>query len=156
MKLGANHYIATANGDAAEQLKVLGGAKVMLVTADKPELIKPLIGGLALGGEMILAATSMEAIGWSTMDFIGGVASVKGTFTDAGELAATRVGIPIPPAGTAKHRMPRYIPRRFPPNSPIFAKTRDFDSPSQCLCKTSLEDVGEGADTRLFRMFKRT
>jgi len=134
MKLGANHYIATANGDAAEQLKVLGGAKVMLVTADKPELIKPLIGGLALGGEMILAATSMEAIGWSTMDFIGGVASVKGTFTDAGELAATRVGIPIPPAGTAKHRMPRYIPRRSPPRIPPFLPKPAISIPPRSVC----------------------
>lgn len=88
-QLGADHYIATAEGDAAEQLKALGGAKVMLVTADNPEIIKPLVGGLAVGGEMILAATSMEPIGWSTMDFIGGVASVKGTFTDAAELEST-------------------------------------------------------------------
>jgi len=88
-QLGANHYIATADGDAVEQLKELGGANVLVVTADKPDIIKPLIGGLATGGEMILAATSMEAIGWSTMDFIGGVASVKGTFTDASELAPT-------------------------------------------------------------------
>jgi len=88
-ELGADHYIATAEGDAAEQLKALGGARVILVTADKPEVIKPLVGGLAAGGEVILAATSMEPIGWSTMDFIGGVASVKGTFTDAAELAPT-------------------------------------------------------------------
>ena len=89
IELGANHYIAAADGDAAEQLKALGGAKVMVVTADRPEVIKPLIAGLAPGGEMILAATSMEPIGWSTMDFIGGVSSVKGTFTDAGELEST-------------------------------------------------------------------
>jgi len=127
MKLGANHYIATANGDAAEQLKVLGGAKVMLVTADKPELIKPLIGGLALGGEMILAATSMEAIGWSTMDFIGGVASVKGTFTDAGwDSDSPRWHREAPHA-------PLH-PEKIPPRIPPFLPKPAISIPPRSVC----------------------
>ena len=71
-------------------------------------------------------------------------------------VAATRVGLPISPAGTAKRCEPRDIPRRSPRIPPFLPKPAISIPPSQCLCKTSLEDVGEGADTRLFRMFKRT
>lgn len=88
-QLGADHYIATAEEDAAARLQELGGARVILATLPDPDAIKPLVGGLASGGELILAATSTDPIGWSAMDFIGGVASVKGTFTDAGQIERT-------------------------------------------------------------------
>ena len=89
-QLGADHYVATAEEDVAARLQELGGARVILATLPNPEAIRPLIGGLkAAGGELILAAASTDPIGWSTMDFIGGVASVKGTFTDAGQIERT-------------------------------------------------------------------
>jgi propanol-preferring alcohol dehydrogenase len=88
-ELGANVYIDNADGTAAEQLKELGGAKVLVVTSPAPKVIQPLISGVQHGGEVILAATSTDPINWSTMDFIGTGASVKGTFTDAEQIDST-------------------------------------------------------------------
>lgn len=88
-QLGAHHYIDTEAGDVGEQLQARGGASVIVATAPNPETIKPLIGGLAGQGELVLAAVSEEPIGWSALDFLGGQATVKGTFTDAGSMAET-------------------------------------------------------------------
>lgn len=86
-ELGAHHYIDTRAGDVAEQLTALGGASVIIATAPNPDALAPLIGGLAPHGELILAAVSDEPIGWSALDFLGGQATVKGTFTDVDAMA---------------------------------------------------------------------
>ena len=52
-------------------------------------------------------------------------------------VAATRVGFPIPPAGAAKPRKPRDIPRTFPRIPPFLPKPAISIPPSQCLCNTS-------------------
>ncbi|MGI6217849.1 MAG: zinc-binding dehydrogenase [Coriobacteriales bacterium] len=88
-ELGADHYIDNSDGSAADQLKTLGGAQVLLVTSANPEVVKPLIAGMKPGGEIIFASTSTDPIGWSTMDFIGTGACAKGTFTNAEELERT-------------------------------------------------------------------
>lgn len=85
--LGAHHYIDTEQQDVSEALQALGGTTVTIATAPNPETIKPLIGGLAPQGELILAAVSEEPIGWAALDFLGGQATVKGTFTDASLMA---------------------------------------------------------------------
>lgn len=93
-QLGAHHYIDTEGGEVAEQLTALGGATVIIATAPKPDAIAPLIGGLAPRGELILAAVSDDPIGWSALDFLGGQASVKGTFTDVDSMAdAIKYGV---------------------------------------------------------------
>lgn len=89
LELGADHYLDNSDGSAADKLKELGGAQVLLVTSPNPDVIKPLIAGVKAGGEMIFAATSTDPIGWSTMDFIGTGANVHGTFTNADELERT-------------------------------------------------------------------
>lgn len=86
-QLGAHHYIDTEAGEVAEQLTALGGATVIIATAPNPDAIAPLIGGLAPRGELILAAVSDDPIGWSALDFLGGQATVKGTFTDVDSMA---------------------------------------------------------------------
>ncbi len=59
MKLGANEYIDTSNGDPAEALQKLGGAALIVATAPNPEHISPLVGGCrALGKLLILARKS--------------------------------------------------------------------------------------------------
>ncbi|MFG3151443.1 alcohol dehydrogenase catalytic domain-containing protein [Streptomyces sp. NPDC048219] len=88
-ELGAHHYIDAEQEDVAEALKKLGGAKVIIATAPKASAIKPLIGGLGAGGELILAAVTDEQLGWSALDFLGGSATVKGTFTDVNALGDT-------------------------------------------------------------------
>ncbi|MCF8587783.1 zinc-binding dehydrogenase [Gordonia liuliyuniae] len=85
--LGAHHYIDAAADDVAERLTELGGATVIIATAPHADVINPLLGGLATGGELVLAAVSDDPIGWSALDFLGGQATVKGTFTEADSMA---------------------------------------------------------------------
>lgn len=81
-KLGAHHYIDSGTEDPAEALRSLGGADVIIATAPDTDTIRGLLGGLRAGGELILAAVDDRPIGWSALDFLGGQATVKGTFTD--------------------------------------------------------------------------
>lgn len=93
-KLGAHHYIDSEKENPAEVLKSLGGAKVILATAPKAEVISSLINGLSTGGELIIAAVDEEPLNWSAMDFLMGPNTVKGTFTDINEMeAAVRFSI---------------------------------------------------------------
>ena len=87
-KLGAHHYIDTETEDVAKSLKDLGGAKVIIATAPNTKAINPLINGLCVGGELIIAAVSDEPLEWSAMNFLVGTNTVKGTFTDINEMEA--------------------------------------------------------------------
>lgn len=92
--LGAHYYIDSDKEDVAEVLKNLGGAKVILATAPNAKVINPLIKGLGVDGELIIAAVSDEKLDWSAMDFLMGPNAVKGTFTDIHEMeAAVRFSI---------------------------------------------------------------
>lgn len=93
-ELGAHHYIDSDNENVAESLKALGGAQVVLATAPNAEVISSLMGGLAMGGELIIAAVNDDPLNWSAMDFLMGTNTVKGTFTDINEMeAAVRFSI---------------------------------------------------------------
>lgn len=56
----------------AEVLQSLGRAKVILATAPNAKVISSLLGGLATGGELIIAAVNKEPLNWSAMDFLLG------------------------------------------------------------------------------------
>lgn len=88
MKLGAHHYIDCELENPAESLKALGGAKVILATAPKANVISSLMGGLGTKGELIIAAVDDTPLEWSAMDFLMGPNTVKGTFTDINEMEA--------------------------------------------------------------------
>jgi propanol-preferring alcohol dehydrogenase len=51
-KLGAHIYIDTDSSDPAEELKKLGGARVILCTAPNSQAIAQLIGGLGRNGKI--------------------------------------------------------------------------------------------------------
>ena len=87
-ELGAHHYIDSVKDDAAGALQAMGGAKVIVATAPSADAISPLIRGLAVDGELIIAAVSDEPLGWSSMDFLTGPHAVRGTFTDINEMDA--------------------------------------------------------------------
>lgn len=59
-ELGADHFIAASDQDPAEALQKLGGAKVILATAPNSEVISPLVGGLAIDGELLVVAATNE------------------------------------------------------------------------------------------------
>lgn len=56
MELGANYYIDTSKENAAEALQRMGGASCIIVTAPNPEIMGPLVNGLAPMGKLLLLA----------------------------------------------------------------------------------------------------
>eukprot|EP00043_Microstomoeca_roanoka_P008949 m.85736 g.85736 ORF g.85736 m.85736 type:complete len:362 (+) comp14438_c0_seq2:163-1248(+) len=60
MELGASHYIDTSKQDPAKELKELGGADLIVVTAFNPELMSKLVGGLTYSGTMMVVGLSNE------------------------------------------------------------------------------------------------
>ena len=55
-ELGAHHYINTKTTDAAEALKKLGGAAIIVQTAPNPKGVSGLVPGLAPGGKLLCLA----------------------------------------------------------------------------------------------------
>jgi len=55
-ELGATDYIDTSKENAAEALKKMGGASLIVVTAPNPELMGPLVDGLAFRGKLLILA----------------------------------------------------------------------------------------------------
>lgn len=51
-QLGATDYIDTEAHSAAEELQKMGGADMIVVTAPNPDIISPLLGGLAPMGTL--------------------------------------------------------------------------------------------------------
>jgi D-arabinose 1-dehydrogenase-like Zn-dependent alcohol dehydrogenase len=77
-KLGAHLYIDTEAGDAAKQLSILGGARVILCTAPNSKAISDLISGLGRNGQAIVVTGAREPIQVSPMLLLGGQRSIRG------------------------------------------------------------------------------
>lgn len=56
MELGAHGYIDGSKGDVGKQLKELGGAACILLTAPNRKLVTQLVGGLAPLGKLVVLA----------------------------------------------------------------------------------------------------
>lgn len=80
-RLGAHHFIDSEKEDPSEVLKSLGGAKVIIATAPNVKAITSLIQGLGSDSELIIVAGSSEKLELSTMDFLRGPNTVRGSFT---------------------------------------------------------------------------
>ncbi len=61
-KLGAHHYIDSQASNPAEELKKLGGARVILATAPSGKAMTALFDGLGTNGKMVVVGASMEPI----------------------------------------------------------------------------------------------
>jgi D-arabinose 1-dehydrogenase-like Zn-dependent alcohol dehydrogenase len=59
-KLGAFEYIDTKATKAADELKKLGGAKVILATAPSAKAMAEMIEGLAIGGKLLIVGAPFE------------------------------------------------------------------------------------------------
>jgi propanol-preferring alcohol dehydrogenase len=77
-KLGAHVYIDTDSSDAAEELRELGGARVILCTAPNMKAVSGLIGGLGAGGQLIIVAGGVEPLQFLPVQLFHGALSVKG------------------------------------------------------------------------------
>ena len=76
--LGAHHFIATNDKDAAEELKKLGGADLIVATAPHADAISSVVGGLGIDGEIICIGVTTEAVKVAPMQLIQGRKSIAG------------------------------------------------------------------------------
>ena len=77
LKLGAQRYLDSESADIAAELKKLGGANVVLSTVTAAKAMEPLLGALAIDGQLLVAGASHEPIELRTIGMIGGRHSVK-------------------------------------------------------------------------------
>jgi alcohol dehydrogenase, propanol-preferring len=71
-KLGAHEYVDASSGDAAEGLKRLGGADLVLATAPNAEAISGIVGGLKARGTLLLVAAPGEPFSVSAFAMLSG------------------------------------------------------------------------------------
>jgi D-arabinose 1-dehydrogenase-like Zn-dependent alcohol dehydrogenase len=60
-QLGADVYVDGSKEDQAQALASLGGAKVIVCTAPNADVITKLLGGLAVGGQLLILAVAPPA-----------------------------------------------------------------------------------------------
>ncbi len=77
-KLGAQVFIATENADAGTELKKLGGAKVILVTAPSSKAVSELMSGLGFDGKIVIVAGINEPIEIPATQLLVGRQSIQG------------------------------------------------------------------------------
>jgi D-arabinose 1-dehydrogenase-like Zn-dependent alcohol dehydrogenase len=77
-KLGAHRYLDASAVNAAEELKKLGGAKVILATAPSGSAMTSVLGGLGVDGTLLVVGAAHEPISVPEVLLIGGRRSVQG------------------------------------------------------------------------------
>jgi D-arabinose 1-dehydrogenase-like Zn-dependent alcohol dehydrogenase len=80
-ELGAHEYIDDTNGDAAEQLQKLGGAKLILATAPSGKAISGLVGGLKYKGQLLIVAAPEDNLNVSALPLILGSRTIAGHYS---------------------------------------------------------------------------
>ncbi|MEU6048778.1 zinc-binding dehydrogenase [Streptomyces griseus] len=81
LELGAHHYIDSTASDPAQALRELGGAKVVLATASSGASMSPLVGGLAVHGQLVVVGVAQDPIEVGTIPLIFGARSIVGSLT---------------------------------------------------------------------------
>jgi len=77
LQLGATDYIDTAAHDVGAELQKLGGAACAVVTAPNPDVIGPLLNGLAPMGKLLIH-TAIGPVPVNTIPLVGKALSVCG------------------------------------------------------------------------------
>lgn len=77
-ELGAHHYIDSTAQDVAAELQKLGGAAVVLATANNAEAMAATVGGLGPAGELVAVGVTAENLPISPLDIINSGLSVTG------------------------------------------------------------------------------
>jgi D-arabinose 1-dehydrogenase-like Zn-dependent alcohol dehydrogenase len=77
-KLGAFAYINTKTANAAEELKKLGGAKVILGTAPNAKAMTDVIGGLGIDGKLLVVGAPHEPMELSAMQLLAERRAIQG------------------------------------------------------------------------------
>jgi len=77
-KLGAIQYINSQEQNVAEELKKMGGAKIILATVINSKAMSDVLGGLGVNGKMIIVGASMEPLQISIFPLIFARQSIMG------------------------------------------------------------------------------
>jgi len=77
-ELGAHIYINVSKSDPVEELKKLGGAKMILATAPHAKSIDPLVKGLCPGGKLLIIAVPTDNLSISALDLVASKTSIVG------------------------------------------------------------------------------
>ena len=77
MQLGATDFIDTAAHNVGEELQKMGGAAMIAVTAPNPDVITPLLEGLAPAGTLLLW-TAIGMVNVNTVPMVLNALSVRG------------------------------------------------------------------------------
>jgi D-arabinose 1-dehydrogenase-like Zn-dependent alcohol dehydrogenase len=78
LRLGAKRYIDSRAADAAQALKDMGGARVILATAPSSEAMTAVVDGLGVDGKLLVVGATADPIGVTPLQLIGRRASVSG------------------------------------------------------------------------------
>jgi D-arabinose 1-dehydrogenase-like Zn-dependent alcohol dehydrogenase len=77
-KLGASVYIDSKATNAAEELRKLGGARVILATAPSSKAMSELIDGLGPNGKFMVVGATFDPIEVTPVQLINGSKSIQG------------------------------------------------------------------------------
>jgi D-arabinose 1-dehydrogenase-like Zn-dependent alcohol dehydrogenase len=77
-KLGAHIYIDSAATNAADELKKVGGARVILATAPSSKAMSALIDGMGANGRMMVVGATMDPIEVTPIQLIVGMRNIQG------------------------------------------------------------------------------
>ncbi|MBB2988566.1 alcohol dehydrogenase [Mycolicibacterium iranicum] len=77
-EFGAHHYLDSTAQDVAAELQKLGGAAVVLATANNAEAMAATVGGLGPAGELVVVGVTADNLPISPLDLINAGLSVSG------------------------------------------------------------------------------
>lgn len=77
-KLGAHHYIDSESQNVSDELKKLGGAKVILSTVTNSKAVDATIEGLSVDGKLLIVGIPEEQISVSVLPLVGARRIIEG------------------------------------------------------------------------------
>lgn len=77
-KLGAHHYIDTESQKVSDELKKLGGAKIILSTVTSTKAVNDVIEGLSVDGKLLIVGITEEPISVPILSLIGARRVIEG------------------------------------------------------------------------------
>jgi D-arabinose 1-dehydrogenase-like Zn-dependent alcohol dehydrogenase len=77
-KLGAHHYIDSDTQKVDDELKKLGGAKIILSTVTSAKAINATIDGLSIEGKLLIVGISEEPLSVSVLGLVGARRMIQG------------------------------------------------------------------------------
>lgn len=78
LDLGADHFVDTTEDDAAERLRELGGASVVLATAPASDAISSVVGGLGTDGSVVVVGVPGNPVEVDAQQLVASRSGIEG------------------------------------------------------------------------------